>query len=223
MTLVLPILSVWAGYFLAFFLRPKSQKGIKLLLAFSGAFLLALTFFELIPELYKNNDSKHISIFILLGILFQIFLEFFSKGAEHGHIHLSKKKIYFPILLFSSLSVHAFIEGIPIHEDGSMLYAIVVHKLPVAILLSIFLINSKIKKSLAILFIVIFSFMTPLGSYVASYTTVLDTIRNELIGLAIGIFLHISTIILFESSQEHVFNLKKLVVIIIGIILAYFI
>lgn len=222
MILVFPILSVWIGYFLALFLKPKNEKGIKLLLAFSGAFLLALTFFELLPELYEKSNPKYISIFILLGILLQIFLEFFSKGAEHGHVHLSIKKSSFPTLLFLSLSIHAFIEGIPVQEEGSIIYAIVIHKLPVAIMLGIFLINSNIQKSLGFLFIAAFSLMTPLGSYLASHTTLLNAIGNELVGLAIGVFLHISTIILFESSQGHSFNLRKLLVVIAGIGLAYF-
>ncbi len=223
MILLFPVLSVWIGYFLALFLKPKSEKGIKLLLAFSGAFLLALTFFELLPKLYQQGEPKYISVFILLGIFLQIFLEFYSKGAEHGHIHYSSKRSSFPIMLFVSLSVHAFIEGIPIHEEGSILYAIVIHKLPVAILLSSFLISSNIDKNITILFIAAFSLITPLGSYMASYTTWLNTIGDELVGLAVGVFLHISTIILFESSQGHAFNLRKLLVMLVGIVLAYFI
>jgi hypothetical protein len=34
--------------------------------------------------------------------------------------------------------------------------------------------------------------------------------------------LHISTVILFESSEGHKFNLRKLLVIIFGITIAYF-
>ena len=40
--------------------------------------------------------------------------------------------------------------------------------------------------------------------------------------LVIGVFLHISTVILFESSEGHKFNLRKLLVIIVGIVIAYF-
>jgi hypothetical protein len=39
--------------------------------------------------------------------------------------------------------------------------------------------------------------------------------------IVIGIFFHISTVILFESSEGHKFNLSKLVVIVLGILVAY--
>jgi hypothetical protein len=38
--------------------------------------------------------------------------------------------------------------------------------------------------------------------------------------VVIGIFLHISTTILFESSENHRFNLQKFVVIILGTLMA---
>ena len=51
------------------------------------------------------------------------------------------------------------IEGVPIHDNDSILYGIIIHKLPIAIILSIFLINSKMKMSATLLFIVVFSFV----------------------------------------------------------------
>ncbi len=40
---------------------------------------------------------------------------------------------------------------------------------------------------------------------------------NRIMGIVIGIFLHISTTILFESTEDHKFNLKKLLVVLAGI------
>jgi hypothetical protein len=39
---------------------------------------------------------------------------------------------------------------------------------------------------------------------------------NIILAMVVGIFLHISTTILFESDENHGFNLKKFVVIILG-------
>ncbi|TMU55969.1 ZIP family metal transporter [Flagellimonas algicola] len=219
---VIPILAVWAGFAFVWLTKPKDKKNVRLLLAFSGAFLLAITFFELLPEVYEHHSPRTIAVFILAGILLQIFLEFFSKGAEHGHMHLDLEKTGFPLLLFLSLSLHALIEGTPIHGNEPILYGIIIHKIPVAIVLGIFLLNSKMNKGLAILFMITFSLMTPLGSLLANQSTWLDSYGHLLTALAIGVFLHISTIILFESSQGHSFNLRKLVVIILGVGLAYF-
>jgi len=152
----------------------------------------------------------------------QVFLEFFSKGAEHGHMHVHLKENKFPVLLFVSLCIHALIEGVPIHDNDSILYGIIIHKLPIAIILSIFLINSKMKMSATLLFIVVFSLMTPLGSFISTSPWVSDY-GHLFTALAIGVFFHISTIILFESAQGHAFNLRKVLVIILGIGIAYFV
>lgn len=217
-----PILAVWASYIFVFLVQPKDKKNIKLLLTFSGAFLLALTFFELLPEVYREHNPREVAVFVLAGILLQVFLEFFSKGAEHGHVHFNLEEHKFPILIFLSLSIHALIEGVPIHGNDSILLGILIHKIPVAVILSIFLLNSKMKKGLVLLFIGAFSLMTPLGSYLAQLPW-METNGYIFTSLAIGVFLHISTIILFETSQEHSFNLRKLLVIILGIGIAYFI
>lgn len=222
MNYVLPILAVVASFIFVYLVKPKSQKNIKLLLAFSGAFLLALSFFELLPKVYESSNSKNLAVFILIGILLQVFLEFFSKGAEHGHVHIDLKANTFPIVLFLSLSLHALIEGIPIAEDNNILYAILVHKIPVALILSVFLVNSKLNTGLSILFISLFALMTPLGSFLSQKSTFVLEYQNQLTAIAIGIFFHISTIVLFESSQGHSFNLRKLIVIVLGIGIAYF-
>ena len=213
----------WSSNFaFVWFTRPANNDNIKLLLAFSGAFLLSLTFFELLPEVYDGHDPKTIALYILGGILMQVFLEFFSKGAEHGHMHVHLKENKFPVLLFVSLCIHALIEGVPIHDNDSILYGIIIHKLPIAIILSIFLINSKMKMSATLLFIVVFSLMTPLGSFISTSPWVSDY-GHLFTALAIGVFFHISTIILFESAQGHAFNLRKVLVIILGIGIAYFV
>ncbi|MEO1486870.1 MAG: ZIP family metal transporter [Bacteroidota bacterium] len=220
--LIFPILSVWIGFAIAVILRPKKVEHTKLLLAFSGAFLLALTFFELLPEVYQVEEHKEMSLFILIGILLQIFLEFFSKGAEHGHVHSPSGRSAFPLMLLVSLSLHALVEGIPIHEDNSIIYGIIVHKLPVAIILGMFLLNSSLGIVSRLVFIAVFSIMTPFGTFLATNTELIANYGQPLLAISIGVFLHISTIILFESAQKHTFNLQKLLVIILGIVMAYF-
>jgi hypothetical protein len=49
----------------------------------------------------------------------------------------------------------------------------------------------------------------------------LQGIYGKLLALVICIILHVSTIILFESSRNHAHNLQKLGVILLGLVLAY--
>ncbi|MGB7395744.1 MAG: ZIP family metal transporter [Pricia sp.] len=221
MNYFLLIFAVLLSFAFVYIVRPKNNDYFKLLLAFSGAFLLALTVFELLPEVYKKADAKIVGVFIMLGILLQVFLEFFSKGAEHGHVHLDKNKTDIPLLLFASLCLHSLLEGFPIERHNSIVYGILIHKIPIACILSIFLLNSKIHLGKALLFIVIFSLMTPLGSYLAAQFDFTERLYVPITALVIGVFFHISTVILFESSEGHQFNLRKVVVILLGIGMAY--
>lgn len=222
MIYILPVLGVVLSFVLVLLLKPKKKEHFKLLLAFSGAFLLALTIFELLPEVYENSNGKTVGVCIMLGILLQIFLEFFSKGAEHGHIHLSSESGAFPWLLFASLSVHSLLEGLPVLTNETIIYGILIHKIPIALILSIFLLGSKLKPLYAAFFILLFAVMTPLGTFLADNIEIIQNYSANLNAVVIGVFFHISTVILFESSEGHKFNLRKLMVIILGIIIAYF-
>ena len=223
LNIILPILSVVLGVVLVLIFKPNKSSNLKLLLAFSGAFLLSVTVFNFLPEVYHHNHDKPIGIFIMAGILLQIILEFFSKGAEHGHVHLDKNSVKFPWLLFVSLSIHSILEGIPIHAHDQLLYGIIIHKLPIAIILSTFFISSKIGVKQMVLFLGLFALMTPLGTYLSENFTFFTTYFYEISAIVIGIFLHISTTILFESNEGHKFNIVKLSTIVLAVIIAYFI
>lgn len=217
------IISVLIGALLVFFWRP-SEKFTRLLLAFSGAYFLAITILHLLPEAYENtNNSTTTGILILTGIIVQFILESFSKGAEHGHIHVHNSKNKLPILLFISLCIHAFTEGLPIHHaNENLIWGIVVHKIPIAIVLTSFLLNSDHSKKSIYIYLLVFSMMSPLGILIDEQTNLLENIQHEVTAVVIGIFLHISTIILFESTENHKFNLQKFIAIILGVLLTIF-
>ena len=221
MNYLLPLLSVLLGYVIALFLKPKNKTNLKLLLAFSGSFLLSITVMHLLPEVYEEHNHQ-IGIFIMLGILFQIILEFFSKGAEHGHVHGHSKMHQMPWLLFISLCIHGLLEGFPVGHNHDLALGIAVHHLPIAIILTTFFINASLDKKAIFFFMVIFAIMTPLGTVVSEYIPVLSQYYTEITAVVIGILFHISSTIIFESSEGHKFNIAKVSMIILGILLASF-
>ncbi len=221
MKYLLLFLAVFAGYGLALLLPKKEGRQMGLFLAFSGAFLLAITVFELLPEVFEE-PSKGVGLYILAGILLQIVLDFFSKGAEHGHVHLPEGTTRFPWMLLLSLSIHAFMEGFPISDENNIMLGVIVHKIPVAAILAVFFIRANYSYLMTLGFLFFFALMTPLGSWLANSSAPFTTYHLEIMAVVIGIFLHVSTTILFESSKDHRFNLAKLISIILGMVLAYF-
>ena len=220
MIYILLIASVLLASLLVFTIKPN-KKIVRLLLAFSGAYLLSVTILHLLPDVYTvSTNSTTVGIFILVGIILQSVLESFSKGAEHGHIHIHSDGKQFPTLLFVSLSIHAFSEGLPIHHaDDNLLWAIVVHKIPIAIVLTTFLLNTNYSKKIVFSFLLFFGLMSPLGVLLGDKIPIFTTYSTEITALIIGVFLHISTIILFESTENHKFNLQKFIAILFGVLL----
>ena len=207
------------------FKATPNKKQVKFLLAFSGAFILGISFLHLLPEVFISN-SNYAAYFILGGFFLQVFLEYFSQGIEHGHIHLHESKNKFPLAIFLSLCIHAFIEGMPInahahhhHNENSLLYGIILHKIPIAITLASFLIASGIKKGKGFTTLLFFCIMAPLGMLISELSIPLEYL-NYATAFVVGMLLHISTTILFESSEGHKFNFAKLLTIILGIGLA---
>jgi len=213
--------AVFIGVLVILIVKPQS-KTVQLLLAFSGAYLLSITVLHLIPEVFKEQ-THNIGLFILFGILIQTILEFFSKGAEHGHVHIHGEIKSIPWFVLISLGLHAFIEGIPLHNDESnnLLWGIVIHKIPVTLVLASFLLNTRLSKFTSYAILVVFAAMSPLGAIVPDYIPFFINYRIEITAVIIGILLHIATAILFESSQNHQFNIKKFVIVLLGFGVAY--
>lgn len=205
-----------------------SGKNLKLILSFSGSFLFAICVLHLIPEIYLSG-TPNIGVFILIGFFVQILLEFFSEGIEHGHIHVhhhGHNHNAFPYAVMIGLSIHSFLEGMPLANIGtdshnSLLMGIVMHNIPIAMALMTMLLKSHISKQVAVFWLIVFALITPLGT-LTSYAIDANIIGNlssyfdRIMAVVVGIFLHISTTILFESSENHRFNLIKFVVILMG-------
>lgn len=210
-----------------FLFKKDNSNRLKLVLSFSGAYLFAITVLHLMPDVYSSGNPQ-IGLFILGGFLLQILMEQFSEGIEHGHIHKHSHKHYiFPFGIMISLCLHAFLEGMPLaqgqHEE--LVYGIALHHIPAAFALGSVLIENKLSKYIVSSLLILFALMSPLG-YWLSFEIGQGSIGNievyfdRIMGVVIGIFLHISTTILFESSVDHKFNLKKVVAVLLGVSIA---
>ena len=233
MTYIILFSAVVIGVLIGQFIKPhKTLKS--LFLTFSGAFLLAITVFHLLPEVYHHGGDK-IGFFIMLGVFIQIVLEFISKGIEHAHEPSSHRghNHAFTIPMFVSISIHAFLEGAPVADhithqhiineiSNPILLGIFIHKVPIASIIYVAFRENGYSKTLSFILITVFGLMSPAGTYLASHVPSIIQYSAQINAVVIGIFLHISTTILFESSSGHKFNSAKLIVITLATALVYF-
>jgi len=207
-----------------FLVKNDKSQLLKLILSFSGAYLFAITVLHLIPDAYSGTDKEEIGIFILIGFLLQIFLEQFSEGVEHGHIHKHQEGHVFPWGIIVSLCLHAFLEGMPLAKDpnNALIFGISLHHIPAAFALSSILVQNHYRPNKVILYIAIFAIMAPAGYYFSlslsnGSISGMEPYFNKMMGIVIGIFLHISTTILFESSADHKINKRKMIAVLLGL------
>jgi len=214
----------FGGVSIFLFKGTNHSRQLKLILSFSGAYLFAITVLHLIPDAYHGNDNM-VGVFILGGFLFQIVLEQFSEGIEHGHIHKPHHvHVAFPFGILASLCLHAFLEGMPLAQgyQSQLVFGIALHHIPAAFALASVMLANQVTKNTTIFFLALFAIMAPAGYFFSealSHGVIgnLQSYFNRIMGIVIGIFLHISTTILFESSDDHKFNTKKLIAVLTGI------
>ena len=205
-----------------------NKSNMKIALAFSGAFMLGLSFFHVLPESYEIL-GRNSGVWVLVGFMTQIILEVLTRGMEHGHAHALNDRAI-PLGLFFGLGLHALLEGLPFggnhaHNHHSLLIGVIIHKVPVAFILGTVLRTSGISLAKGAIAIAGFALMAPIGGLVTHFLEgeVIEALQFQGIILAIlvGIFLHIATTIIYESDKGHAFNLTKLMAIVLGFALAF--
>ncbi len=182
---------------------------------FGGAFLLGICVLSLLPEsiilVWPKDGNPEVDprpfFAILVGFLIQQMLESLSAHAEHGHVE--NHKVDAPVLgLMLGLCLHAFLEGMPLVDMGGsvnkgLLYGILIHNIPVALILVALLTARRMGFWRVLALLVLFGAMSPFGSLFNLYVVQPDEDQQRIIiGLVIGVLLHVSSSILFDHKQH---------------------
>ncbi|WP_226064634.1 ZIP family metal transporter [Kaistella polysaccharea] len=221
MIIVLLILSVLIGVFLGKIFGDQ-EKFAKNLLIVSAGFLITICLNEVFPQVYADEHSN-IGLWVIAGVLLQMLLENLTKGFEHGHFHHhSEGKNILPLALMIGMFIHAFLEGIPLANEkvilSPYLTGILVHNIPISFILGAFLVKNKKFSASAFLIISIFALASPLGLLLGRYFN--PKFEVYFLALVGGIFLHISSVIIFESSKNHNVDWRKIGLVTLGVLLA---
>jgi zinc and cadmium transporter len=240
MGMILPILILLlgplSGILVHLFLKVKTSKIISFTVIFSGSFLLGISLFGLMPELFDNLEFGHIQeagLWIVTGFLLQIILEKFTGGLGHGHIHshdIPKNEL----VLFGGLMLHALFEGYSAGLTNyltpgllsGMIMGIAIHEIPAAFSLSVLMTTRYHRKRYLLPILGIYACATPfgylLGVFVHKESIISEHMSHIITAIIAGTFLHISTTIVFENSLWKKEGLKKWGMILLGLTISYF-
>ena len=224
------------GGVLAMTLGQYREMLFKVIIPFTGAYILGITVLHLMPIVFSQGDHE-IGLYILMGFFIQIFLEQFSRGIEHGHVHLQhEKQRRMWLSLIIGLGIHAFLEGIPLsiypelHEQlhhgednhNHLLIGVILHKAPAAFALVAILQSMRLSNIVIWSALIGFAVMSPLGAWIATFVTPSRAFIVFITSLIIGLFLHISTTTIFEADDQgsHHISRYKIVAILSGVGLA---
>jgi zinc transporter ZupT len=224
-------------------LKSIDEQRTNYLLAFSGSFLLSITLLHLLPETFEDLGHEA-GLFVLIGFFVQLLIQRFTHGVEHGHTHVNVEDHHhhhhgdshshahaIPLMsVIAGLSLHAFMEGLPLGfnyrfeaTEPSLYLAVAAHKLPEAMLLTSLVVHRKGRKS-ALLVLILFSFITPIASVLASFLgkryLLMSNVIMWLVPIVAGAFIHIATTIFFESgTRQHMLTWRKTLAILLGVAL----
>ena len=217
------------GGILALGVRSGKPHLVQLLLSFSGAYLLGIAIVHLLPEIFAK-DLSYAGAWVLAGFVIQQLIEPISHGIEHGHMHQMHRSAVLPIMI--GLSLHAFLEGLPLegyaemaHEGhrhytgiNHLLLGIVLHKAPAAFALVSLLRASGLPTWVNTLCLVIFASTSPFAAWMAGQYMLQPATLYPLMAVVTGSFLHLSTTILFESGARgtHIISWGKSAAILLG-------
>lgn len=234
--LLLLVLPVAGGILAAIYTKKFVEKRFfPLLLNFSASFLLGVTVFHLLPELFGTHDHgiAHVEepsvfltgLFLLFGFFLQLLIDQFSRGVEHGHIHHHGKAANLWLIVIS-LSIHSLFDGSIVSGDHyeRMIIPVMLHKFPAATVLASLILMEipSVKSGKFYLMMAIFASSAPLGLLLTDqlHHMNLDHLIHWITAVVAGNFLHIAASLFLESRKEHKIKTNEALAIIIGFILA---
>lgn len=217
--LILILTCLFSGGFALIF--QKNEKIIKAVEVFGGAFLLAVCFLDILPSIYtkiaiNNNTNLFIIVgfFVLLGFFLQLILEFLPQ---------SESKRSNAMMLLLGVSLHAFFEGFALvtsDKINTLLFiGVIIHNIPIAIILINSFIALKISKKKSFILLFFFSIMGPLGAIINNLIPAFSQYSEYILAFVVGILLHVSVSILFDTKQDKKYNFIRLLVVLISFII----
>lgn len=229
-TLVVSLVS-FAGVFTLFKKREISSVTLGLFVSFAAGTILAVVFFDLIPESFRLVGNL---IWVLVGVILFFVVESFMHWHHHGEDYEKHKHQIKPVVFLNLAgdALHNFIDGVLIAASFlvsaatgiATTLAMGLHEIPQEIADYVILVRGGLSKGRAILFNFISAAFAILGGIVGYFFLVgVGNLLPYFISLAAGGFLYIATTDILPEIHKERRSYKRIIleiiVFLIGVLL----
>lgn len=157
------VLGTGAGGLIGLLFKNKDNMMTSCILNFSAGIMLAVVFFELLPEALSILDTKYGTPVVIIGIaigMATIFAVDFliDKNKDNSKININKNKLFYSgIILMIAIALHDLPEGIALGSSGAtdakkalpLVVLLALHNIPEGMLISLPLAKGGMKNWLA--------------------------------------------------------------------------
>jgi zinc transporter ZupT len=206
-------------------LRRWTHAELQTLISLSAGIILGVLFLDLLPAI--SGQTPHFFDAALAGFLLLFVFEKFVVVHPHETEELAGRRS--GLAAYLGISLHGLLDGLALGSSAlipalapPVVFAILAHKIPDTFSLTSILTYFGYSRRTTFLLLVLFSFLTPLGGFIALW--LLRDSRPATLGLPLGLasgtFLFIATSDLLPHTHEHrEGRFRNLAAVLVGIAL----
>lgn len=185
-----------------------NQMSLNLLIGFGAGSMLSVSLVHIFPEAIEKTELA-VYAFIVGFLLIYVIEEFLTPHAhDHGHgdhMHEDPHEHYDHVALVSwiAIFIHTLFDGLGIRagfgisrEIGYVILAgVAIHQIPVSLSLAAIFRESKLKKNIQIILLIVFAFSASIGFFISDLilTNISETFTGFATAFAGGSLLYVAT------------------------------
>lgn len=211
----------------------KLRDRLHLILGFSAGAVIAVAFFDLLPEAFELGGESHevstIASFVALGFLLYLLLDRLLMLHSHGHAEDTQHDHFRKHMRAGSLSVHSFLDGVGVGlafqvspAVGSMVAAAVLaHDFSDGINTVNVVVRHGGRKAQALQWLLVDSLAPIAGIFLTLFFTVPAASLGLLLALFTGFFLYIGASDLIPESHHMHPTFWTTFMTLVGVVVLY--
>ncbi len=215
----------------------RHQKRLHDIMSFTAGVLIAVCFFDIMPEIFSLVQEHHLDptpslIALVIGFLVIHILEKLAViHSSHEHEYASHKHPSVGVISASGLSFHSFLDGVGIglgfhvnaHVGLLIALAVIAHDFSDGLNTVTLMLSNKNSKKRSLLFLLLDAITPVLGAASTYIFTIPDDVLRLYLGFFAGFLLYIGASDLLPEAHSQKSSFKMIGLTILGVLFIFII